>query len=82
MQLRGERFTVRLEDGAVIGAGALILPGVTVEAGGFVAAGAVVTRSVPAGFLWHRTGDLVRAATHRPWRRTPFAPSYAKASEG
>jgi UDP-2-acetamido-3-amino-2,3-dideoxy-glucuronate N-acetyltransferase len=35
-----------IEDGASIGAGAVILPGLTIGAGAFVAAGAVVTRSV------------------------------------
>lgn len=72
--LAGELVTVRIEDGAVIGAGALILPGVTVEAGAFVAAGAVVTRPVLSGHLWHRTGDMVRAETFRPFKRTPRAP--------
>ncbi|PRD65981.1 WxcM-like domain-containing protein [Malikia granosa] len=36
-----------LEDGASIGAGAVILPGITIGANAMVAAGAVVTRSVP-----------------------------------
>jgi len=36
----------RVDDGAVIGAGACILPYVHVEMGGFVAAGAVVTKKV------------------------------------
>lgn len=35
-----------IEDGASIGAGAVILPGITIGAGSFVGAGAVVTRSV------------------------------------
>lgn len=35
-----------VEDGASIGAGAVILPGLTIGAGALVAAGAVVTRSV------------------------------------
>jgi dTDP-4-dehydrorhamnose 3,5-epimerase-like enzyme len=36
-----------IEDGASIGAGAVILPGITVGLGAMVGAGAVVTRSVP-----------------------------------
>lgn len=36
-------------DGASIGAGAVILPGVTIGKGAMVAAGAVVTKDVPAG---------------------------------
>lgn len=39
---------VRIEDGADIGVGAIILPGVTVGRGAQVGAGAVVTRDVPA----------------------------------
>lgn len=38
---------VRLERGCYVGAGALLLPGVTVGARAVVAAGAVVTRDVP-----------------------------------
>ncbi|MDM7950752.1 MAG: WxcM-like domain-containing protein [Hydrogenophaga sp.] len=45
---RPERFlNTVIEDGASIGAGAVILPGVTIGRGSMVAAGAVVTRSVP-----------------------------------
>ena len=40
-----------LEDGCLIGIGAIVLNGVTVGAGALVAAGAVVTRDVPAGAL-------------------------------
>lgn len=42
-----ERTTVRR--GASIGAGAILLPGVTVGVGAIVGAGAVVTRDVPDG---------------------------------
>ena len=45
---RPEKFLqTMLEDGASIGAGAVILPGITIGANAMVAAGAVVTRSVP-----------------------------------
>ncbi|MCX7252303.1 MAG: WxcM-like domain-containing protein [Burkholderiales bacterium] len=45
---RPEKFLQTiLEDGASIGAGAVILPGITIGANAMVAAGAVVTRSVP-----------------------------------
>jgi acetyltransferase-like isoleucine patch superfamily enzyme len=40
---------VRIEAGADIGTGAVILPGVTVGRGAIVGAGAVVTCDVPAG---------------------------------
>lgn len=42
----GEHLPVRIEDGAWIGAGATILPGVVVGEGAIVAAGAVVNRDV------------------------------------
>lgn len=38
-----------VEDGASIGAGAIILPGVTIGRNALVGAGAVVTKDVPAG---------------------------------
>jgi acetyltransferase-like isoleucine patch superfamily enzyme len=37
---------------ASIGAGAVILPGITIGAGAAIGAGAVVTRDVPAGETW------------------------------
>jgi acetyltransferase-like isoleucine patch superfamily enzyme len=40
-----------IEDGASIGAGAVILPGITIGRGALVAAGAVVTRNVDAKSL-------------------------------
>lgn len=39
---------VRIERGAYLGAGSVVLPGVTVGAGAYVGEGAVVTRDVPA----------------------------------
>lgn len=42
-----EMATVRVEDDADIGVGAILLPGVTVGRGAQVGAGAVVTRDVP-----------------------------------
>lgn len=47
-QLQGTVAPVCFRRGCYIGAGALILPGVTVGEGAVVAAGAVVTRDVPA----------------------------------
>lgn len=42
----------RVCKGATIGAGAVILPGITVGENAFIAAGSVVTKDVPAGELW------------------------------
>jgi len=41
----------QLQDGCLIGIGAVVLNGVTVGAGALVAAGSVVTKDVPAGAL-------------------------------
>ncbi len=43
-----EKLPVRIETGAYIGAGAILLPGVVVGTNAIVAAGAVVNRDVPA----------------------------------
>lgn len=52
----GSIVTVRIQRGASIGAGAVILPGITVGMNAMVAAGATVTRNVPHDFLWKRDG--------------------------
>lgn len=58
-----DRFPVtRVERGASIGAGAVILPGLTIGAGSMVAAGAVVTRDVPPQTLV--MGNPARIARH------------------
>lgn len=46
---RVEDAPIRLEDDVWIGAGAIVLPGVTIGRGSIVAAGAVVAADVPAG---------------------------------
>jgi acetyltransferase-like isoleucine patch superfamily enzyme len=48
--IRGQDLTfapVVIEDGAWIGAGSIILPGVTIGEGAVVGAGSVVTKDVP-----------------------------------
>jgi acetyltransferase-like isoleucine patch superfamily enzyme len=40
-----------IEDDVAIGVGAILLPGIRIGAGATIAAGAVVTRDVPAGAL-------------------------------
>ena len=42
----------RVCQGATIGAGSVILPGLTIGEGAFIAAGSVLTKDVPAGELW------------------------------
>lgn len=56
--LAGDFVTVRILDGAVVSAGAIILPGITIGRGAMIAAGAVVDRDVTAGTLWYRDGRL------------------------
>jgi acetyltransferase-like isoleucine patch superfamily enzyme len=46
-----DKLTTKVEDGASIGAGAVILPGLTVGRGARVGAGAVVTENVPDGAI-------------------------------
>lgn len=52
---KNEHWTLlktRVCKGATIGAGSVILPGLTIGEGAFVAAGSVVTKDIPAGELW------------------------------
>lgn len=60
---RGWAKTV-VEDGAVIGAGAVILPGLTIGKGAVIGAGAVVTKDVPAGETW--CGNPARPLAPKP----------------
>lgn len=71
----GEHFAVIIEDGAAIGAGSIILPGVRIGKGAVVAAGAVVDRDVPANVVFRRNAytsprvpDGWREKRHR-WAR-------------
>lgn len=67
--IQGEFVTVEIEDGASIGAGAIILPGVVIGAGAMVAAGAVVSRNVPECHLFKRDGSMVPIDPARPCKR-------------
>ena len=55
----GRLVTIIVEDGASIGANAVILPGVRIGAGAMVAAGAVCGADVPPGCLFRRDGRIV-----------------------
>ena len=54
----GERFAVIIEDDAMIGGHAVILPGVRVGKGAVVAAGSIVTKDVPPGMVWRHNGYI------------------------
>ncbi len=54
----GEFVTIRVGDRAIIGANAVILPGVTIGADAVVAAGAVCGADVPDGHLFTRDGAI------------------------
>lgn len=55
----GKIIVTKIEDGASLGAGAILMPGVTIGCGAMVAAGAVVTQDVPANSLYRRNGKIV-----------------------
>lgn len=62
----GEKFAVIIEDGAILGANCVVLPGIRIGQGAVVAAGAVADRNVPPWMLFCRNGYL----SQRPddWR--------------
>lgn len=60
---RYEDAPIRIEDGAWIGAGAIILAGVTIGRNSVVGAGSVVTRDVAPGTVV--AGNPARATRHR-----------------
>ena len=47
-----ELLKTRVCKGASIGAGSVILPGITIGEGSMIGAGSVVTKNIPAGELW------------------------------
>lgn len=55
----GEFVTVRIGNGASIGAGAVVLPGVRIGEGAMVAAGAVVDQSIEDYHMIKRCGSVV-----------------------
>lgn len=72
----GRCVAVRVDNGASIGANAVVLPGVRIGEGAFVAAGAVCDRNVPAKHLFRRDGTILEinpAWTKRRMRSAEYA---------
>lgn len=68
----GKIVVTRIDAGASIGANAVLLPGISIGKGAMIAAGAVVTRSVEAGYKFTRDGyvqaiDPDREIERRRW---------------
>lgn len=57
--LSGDLVTTRIEDGASLGAGVIVLPGIIIGADAMIAAGSVVECSVPPAHLHKRNGMVV-----------------------
>jgi UDP-2-acetamido-3-amino-2,3-dideoxy-glucuronate N-acetyltransferase len=76
----GAQWAIIIEDGASIGAGSTILPGVRIGAGAMVAAGSVVTVSVPPGRMF-RDGHVRGKVDEERGKvmRMKFAQEFAKA---
>lgn len=71
-------YTIIVDDGAVIGAGAVILPGVRIGAGSMIAAGGVCDESLPDGCLLQRNGYVTTMPQHR--KRMRFVEVHKRAS--
>ena len=67
--ISGEFVTTKIEDGASLGAGVTVLPGMTIGANAMIAAGATVTQSVPPGTLYKRDGNMTAIDTAKQVRR-------------
>ncbi len=55
----GDFVTVRIGHGASLGAGSIVMPGVSIGEGAMVAAGAVVTQSLESFHMLKRCGEVV-----------------------
>lgn len=67
--------TIRIDDGASIGAAVVILPGVVIGEGAMIAGGAIVVGNVPPHCLYKRNGTFVKIDTTRAILRMKRAQS-------
>lgn len=68
-----EHWAVIVGDGAIVGANAVVLPGVRIGKGAVVAAGAVCDRNVPDGMVFRRNGYMSRVPANRNEKRHRWA---------
>ncbi len=64
-RIKAGELCCRVEDGASIGAHAVILPGISIGAKALIAAAVVVDRDVPKACLFRRDGRIVPVPPHR-----------------
>ena len=57
--LRDDYLTIKVSDGAAIGANAVVLPGVVIGRNAMIAAGVVVSKIVPENHILRRDGSMV-----------------------
>lgn len=62
-----KRESVIVRFGASIGAGAIIMPGITIGENAMIGAGSVVTKNVPSGETWAGLGTLVPRVSPKPY---------------
>lgn len=74
--LSGKVIVTVIEDGASIGAGAIVLPGIRIGAEAMIAAGAVVDRDVPANCVFRRDQSVGEIDSSRKIRRVRAAHRY------
>jgi UDP-2-acetamido-3-amino-2,3-dideoxy-glucuronate N-acetyltransferase len=72
-QFDGKRWAVIIDDGASVGAGAVILPGVHIGAGAMVGAGVVCGHDVPPGMLMLSNNMCAPVGTEHQKVRMRFA---------
>lgn len=64
-----EVITTRIDSGASLGAGVIVLPGLVIGADAMIAAGAVVTRNVSSAYLYKRDGSAVPISAEKSIKR-------------
>lgn len=75
LRISGERAQIKIGNNVIIGAGAIVLPGVTIGDGAIVGAGSVVMSDVPAGMT------VIGNPARNVWRAQPTTgdPEHARA---